>query len=76
MIVMFLFGKEALNKYQARVWFLHGLSQSVRAGVMRKYKIISTEPLTVNYDQIVEYVKEMTASKQPIKDIKRESNSF
>ena len=43
---------------------------------MRKYKIISTEPLTVNYDQIVAYIEEMMASEQGIKDIERESNSF
>jgi predicted transcriptional regulator len=35
-----------------------------------------TEPLTMNYDQIVAYVEEMTASEQAIKDIERESNSF
>jgi hypothetical protein len=75
MIATFLFEKGAPNKYQAGVWFLHGLPQSVRANVMRKYKIISTEPLTVNYDQIVAHVEETTASEQAIKDIERESNS-
>jgi hypothetical protein len=47
----------------------------VRANVIRRYKIVSTEPLTVNYDQIVVYIEEMTASEQAIKDIERESNS-
>jgi hypothetical protein len=73
MIASFLFKKEAFNKCHARVWLLQGLPSSMRANVMRKYKIIGTEPHTVNYDQIMLYVEETTTSEQAIKDMERDS---
>jgi predicted aspartyl protease len=75
MIASFLFEKGAFNKCHAGVWFLQGLPSSMRANVMRKYKIIGTEPHTVNYDQIMSYVEETTTSEQAIKDMDRESAS-
>jgi hypothetical protein len=75
MIASFLFEKEAFNKCHAGVWFLQGLPSSMRANVMRKYKIIETEPHTMNYNQIMSYVEKMTTSEQAIKDMERDSVS-
>jgi hypothetical protein len=47
----------------------------MRANVMRKYKIIETEPHIVNYDQIMSYVEETTTSEQAIKDMEKDSVS-
>jgi len=61
--------KEGLSKHTAAVWFLHGLPPLLAKKTVRKFTINIKDPSTVNYNEILQYIKQQTESDQSVEDL-------
>jgi hypothetical protein len=54
--------KGVVSQYTVAIWFLHGLPLSLAGKTIKKFAIDTKDPLTINYQDLLEYIIQRIAS--------------